>query len=186
MIDLVSLDDYLSSDHSPEGTMCISDLDGFLTGVLCSPDLIKPSEWLPIVWRSNGPLGVDVERHNWATKLILERYNEISSNLNSEPCFVEPVFLQAAEGHIIAMDWCEGFMEAFHMRSQQWDNLLGTKMGQEWMFPILVHILDDDGTPIAGVKQEILDQVLDEASEAIPETIPNIYTFWKSKRSVKS
>ncbi len=54
MVDIERLDTFLMSDDSPENCMQISDLDGFLTGILCSPDLIMPSEWFPIVW--NDPL----------------------------------------------------------------------------------------------------------------------------------
>jgi hypothetical protein len=33
-----------------EETMLIEELDGFVAGLVVCPDLIKPSEWLPIVW----------------------------------------------------------------------------------------------------------------------------------------
>ena len=36
-IDLEALDAYLSSDESPENCMMLSDLSGFLHGVVCSP-----------------------------------------------------------------------------------------------------------------------------------------------------
>jgi uncharacterized protein len=33
-IDLNALDDYLMSDHAPDDSMGLSDLDGFLTGIV--------------------------------------------------------------------------------------------------------------------------------------------------------
>jgi len=36
---------------------------------------------------------------------IMQRYNEIVAALNHEPSQLEPVFWQAKEGHMIAMDW---------------------------------------------------------------------------------
>ena len=36
-IDLDALDDYLMSDHAPDDSMGLSDLDGFLTGVIVGP-----------------------------------------------------------------------------------------------------------------------------------------------------
>src|ERR1700719_2996485 len=33
-----------------EETMLIEELDGFIAGLLVCPDLIKPGEWLPIIW----------------------------------------------------------------------------------------------------------------------------------------
>jgi uncharacterized protein len=37
-----------------EETMLIEELDGFIAGLLVCPDLIKPSEWLPIVFGQDG------------------------------------------------------------------------------------------------------------------------------------
>jgi uncharacterized protein len=37
-IDLDALDDYLMSDHVPDGSMGLSDLDGFLTGIVVGPE----------------------------------------------------------------------------------------------------------------------------------------------------
>ena len=33
-----------------EETMLLEELDGFIAGLLVCPDLIKPGEWLPIIW----------------------------------------------------------------------------------------------------------------------------------------
>ena len=54
-IDLDALDDYLMSDHAPDDSMGLSDLDGFLTGVVVGPELILPSEWLPVIWGGAEP-----------------------------------------------------------------------------------------------------------------------------------
>jgi uncharacterized protein len=43
-IDLDALADYLVSDHAPDNSMGLSDVDGFLTGVVVGPELILPSE----------------------------------------------------------------------------------------------------------------------------------------------
>ena len=34
----------------PEEAMLLSELDGYLSGILVCPDLILPSEWLPPIW----------------------------------------------------------------------------------------------------------------------------------------
>jgi uncharacterized protein len=48
--DLDHLDKRLSSVGSPPNSMMLSDLDGFLTAVAIGPDLIMPSELLPVMW----------------------------------------------------------------------------------------------------------------------------------------
>ncbi len=37
------LDEFLMSDHAPDDCLQISDLDGFLTGVVIGPELIIPT-----------------------------------------------------------------------------------------------------------------------------------------------
>jgi uncharacterized protein len=186
MVDLEKLDAHLTSEASPEDSLTLSDLDGFLTGILCSPELIPPSEWLPIVWRSEEPNADALDQHIWATQTILERYNEIASFLNSEPPFIEPIFWQAKEGHVIAMDWCEGFAEAYELCQDGWMELLVTPEGQAWMEPVFAHLFDEDGVSLSGASEQELDKVLDEEAEKIPELIPNIFTYWKAQRAPKS
>lgn len=82
--DLVRLAAPLSSDDSPEECMLLSDLDGFLTGVICSPVGIMPSEWLPVALG-----GSPAETPYDVNELIIERYNEI---------------VVAKEGHVVAID----------------------------------------------------------------------------------
>ena len=165
--------------------MLLSDLDGFLTGILCSPDLIMPSEWLPIVWGDKKPSQGDMDAHIWATQAILERYNQIAQALNSEPPFVEPIFLQAPEGHVIAMDWCEGFMQAVHLHKDRWEELLKSKRRRDWLFPIMAHLLDENGNSLVGAHQEELDGLMDTSAKRIPEVVTNIFAYWRSKRTPK-
>lgn len=33
--------------------MTVSELDGFVAGLLVCPEMIMPSEWLPVVWADN-------------------------------------------------------------------------------------------------------------------------------------
>lgn len=105
MIDLEDLDAYLSSDDSPDECMMLSDLDGFLHGVACSPVPIPSEEWMAVA------LGGDpADLPNSVLEGIAAIFLNIIEGLMTDPPEVEPIFWQAPEGHVIAMDWCEGFM----------------------------------------------------------------------------
>ena len=178
MVDLAALDAYLSSDDSPDDCMLLSDLDGFLTGVICCPVLIQPSEWLPrALGGPPGDIPIDL------LELVMQRYNEIVAGLNSKPPFLEPVFWQAKEGHVIAMDWCEGFMDAVALRKAEWDVFRSTKQGKTWLRPIVDHLFDENFVSLSGADERELDSHLDRAAKKIPATVPRIFSYWQSKRA---
>lgn len=175
--DLEALDNYLSSDSSPDRCMLLSDLDGFLTGVLCSPELIMPGEWLTVAF---GTEQIDVPPN--ILELVMARYNQIVAGLNATPRVIEPIFWQAKEGHVIAMDWCEGFMDAVALRKEAWDTFRRTKRARDWMYPIVAHTFDDKGVSLVGANEQQLDALLDASAKKIPETVPKIYAYWQNKR----
>ena len=74
-----------------------------------------PSEWLPVAL---GQPEIDVPPE--IIEAVIQRYNEIVDGLNDSVPHLEPVFWEAKEGHVIAMDWCEGFMDALHLRERAW------------------------------------------------------------------
>ena len=46
-VDLEALEEYLLSSDLPDGTMLLSELDGYLTAIAVSPRAIPPEDWLP-------------------------------------------------------------------------------------------------------------------------------------------
>ena len=75
-VDLDALDAFLMSDRAPEGSMDLSDLDGFLTGIVVGPELILPSEWLPVAWGGAEPAFESVDEAHSVLGTIMGRYNE--------------------------------------------------------------------------------------------------------------
>jgi uncharacterized protein len=46
---------FLTSPAAPKGAMSPMELDGYLTGIVVSPDLLFPSRWLDRIWGENEP-----------------------------------------------------------------------------------------------------------------------------------
>ncbi len=170
MTDFERLDAFLSSDDSAEDTMLLSDLNGFLHGIACSPVEISSHEWMPLAL---GASPDDVPR--WVLEAVGSMFMSILEDLSMDPPEIEPVFWQAKEGHVIAMDWCEGFMEAVKLRADAWDEFAKTREGAELMLPILIHMIDNDGNSMFGITQAELDETLAQAAEAIPMVVPAIF-----------
>ena len=168
MSDLDTLDTYLRSDDAHPDSMVISDLDGFLTGVACGADLIPEKEWL------DHALGDADEAPDPIAHIARKMLQEIQAQLEKgQP--IEPVLWESREGGVIAMDWCEGFMDAVKMRPERWDAFVQTDEGSKLMLPILVHMIDDEGNSAMGIPQGELDAALDTATEALSTIVPAIY-----------
>ena len=97
-VDLDLLDRYLLSDEAPDNGMGLSDLDGFLTGILVGPELIMPSEWLPRVWGGEAPKFANEEQARLILSTIMGRYNEIAASLEAGPTELDPVFWEHRDG----------------------------------------------------------------------------------------
>jgi uncharacterized protein len=121
-IDLDALDDYLMSDHAPDDSMGLSDLDGFLTGIVIGSELIPPSEWLPVIWGGEEPKFETDEEMRTVLGTIMSRYILIIACFNSDPIDFDPIFWEGPEGEVIASDWAGGFLDAVALRPTAWES----------------------------------------------------------------
>lgn len=176
------LDEFLLSDQAPDDCLQISELDGFLTGVLVSPDLIMPSEWMPIIWQGGEPEFTDMAQAERIMGIIMARYNEIIQALDDEPGAFEPLLYEAPDGRMLAADWVEGFMDAFGMRVDAWDPLFEDKEAKYLMGPIMAQLHDKDGKPLIEGSLKEMQEIREEGAQALPYVIKEIYDFWKARR----
>jgi uncharacterized protein len=121
---LASLDD--------DEAMLLSELDGFLAGILVCPDLIMPSEWLPMVWgRGNKDAAPVFENTNQAEQLvglIMERYNAIAAELQRGGGHYEPLFdIDTRHNEILWEIWI-----GFRHRPATAPRSLGQSAGWRW------------------------------------------------------
>jgi uncharacterized protein len=176
-LDMEALDGYLSSDDSPENCMMLSDLDGFIHGVICSPEQIPSEEWMHVA------LGGEPDAvPPWVIDDITDLYMGVAQGLMNDPPNVEPIFWQAREGHVIAMDWCEGFMQAVALRPREWLRLTESGADGHLIAPMVTHMLDDNGNSLMGIPHEKLDQALAEAADAIPDAVAEIFLYWRKAK----
>ena len=112
-----------------EETMLLEELDGFIAGLLVCPDLIKPGEWLPIIWNRDGgeqqPTFDNLDHANRVLGLVMEHYNGVARTLMERPDRYSPLFsVDTRNGDILWELWIEGFETAVGLRSEAWQRLL--------------------------------------------------------------
>ena len=175
-----ALEAYLSSDRSPPDSMGLSDLDGFLTAVAIGPELVMPSEWLPIVWGGEEPVFADDGEAQAVIGGIMSRYNAILRDV-ADGNF-EPILWITADDIVIATDWAEGFMQGIGLRAKAWEPLLHSKRHALLLFPIFALCGDEHGESLLGLDPEDEDRIMAEAGETLPGCVIAVADYWSRRR----
>ena len=105
--------------------MLLTELDGFLTGLLFCPEDIPPAEWMTIVWGTEvdgvppfeDPLDVQ-----WFTNAVAARRDEIARDL-ARGKFQPILDADERDGEILWEYWIDGFAEATALRPDAWKAL---------------------------------------------------------------
>ena len=70
---------FLEHPSRPAGTLTYHELQGFLFTVVSAPDLIQPSEWLPIIFAEEDAVYSNLDEANEILGQIMALYNTINA-----------------------------------------------------------------------------------------------------------
>lgn len=122
------MDDYLDEldqlllNQFDEG-MLLSELDGFLTGIIVSPDMVPPSVWLKHVWGPDTPKFDAPEQLQRFFDLVMRHHNEILAGLD-EPDGFEPILeVDTRSDETLWELWIEGFSKAMKLAPRGWNRI---------------------------------------------------------------
>jgi uncharacterized protein len=150
--------------------MLLSTLDGFLSGIVVCPELIRPGEWLPQIWGGQGAGFADEREADEILGLIMTRYNEIVHDLGGEGLY-EPVLYDDTDGSPLWEIWAEGFAQVLQMRPDAWEVYDATSDAEvSSPFHLLVMLAE---AAIGGEKlpEDIADDVRADAVELIADCL---------------
>ena len=135
----MSLDElahFLNSSSAPPGCMDLSELDGFLAGLVAGPEVVPREEWLAEVWDNEDPDYIDAEEQAAVEGAIFERYAAIESGLDATQLHYTAILWQDEAGTTIAEDWAAGFMQAVSLRTEAWQPALADEDASVLLIPI--------------------------------------------------
>lgn len=184
-VDLEVLNDYLLSERSPPECMDLSELDGFLAGLIASPEPIMPSEWLPVIWDGEEPEFDSEDEAGTILGTILGRYNDIAASLDTEPASFTPVFWEAADGTPVVEDWAHGFMHAVSLRTEAWEPVLRDEESAILLIPIGIIA----GLAVPEIEEEMrlpddaMEELLEDADMMLAACVVGLRAFWRDRPS---
>ncbi|MDH3792917.1 MAG: UPF0149 family protein [Rhodospirillales bacterium] len=173
--ELKELDDFLLSGALGDDAMVLSKLDGFFAGLVVSPALIMPSEWLPLVWGDEEPVFESQDQAQSVVDLILGHYSDVIQQLDRGK--YGPVYDFDRDDTVVWETWIEGFWRAVLLRPHEWaaHGETGDEDLQRAVF-VLTRLQELAATPSADLKPLEIDQELEElAPDLIPDAVETLH-----------
>jgi uncharacterized protein len=169
---------FLASPAAPKTAMPPVELDGYLTGIAVSPDLLLPSRWLGRLWGDDEPLFDDERQLQTVINAVMDRYNTIIAALDTgfeqleakQPIAYRPLFLAGSDrpNHDVVRTWVRGFGKAMALAPEGWIAIAEDERLQPLLSPLagFMDPKDPDFVPA-----ENIEELLDEAAADIPRVV---------------
>lgn len=152
--------------------MLLSQLDGFVAGLVVSPELIPPEEWLPLAWDVEAGEGAsDFEASGPSAgfvSLVMEHYNATAVDLSAGNW--APLFdVDERHDETLWEIWIEGFELAASLRRESWGRIIEGDEDGALAFSGLIQLSE-----IANQESELTkDQIA-----ALTKEAPDLIAFW--------
>lgn len=184
MVDFDALAAFLNDDEVGEGRMDLSELDGFMAGIIAGPAPVSARAWLPIVWGDGDPGFRDVAEETLILETIGARYDAVLAGLDASNASYEPIFWEDFAGATITEDWAAGFMQAVAMNPTAWTGILRDDGTASLLIPIAAIAglaLPADAGGDLDLPEEILDRMIDDAETVLPRCVIELRRFWRAR-----
>jgi uncharacterized protein len=178
------LDNFLLSDRCAEDAMTMDTLHGFLTALAISPEPVPMTEWLPLIWGTDGndkphaPKFKNDKEFERLTNIVSRFMNEILVTFEVAPKEFEPLFVEHDWEGATLIDgeaWAWGFWEGMELRRDAWDPIFQSDLAA-LMRPIYLLGADE----IEEDEMALVDTPpkAHQLSLAIEANLPEIYRFF--------
>ena len=141
--------------------MTVEGMDGLFCALIAGPELVSPSEYMPVVfgeepWRESAFESID--EANELLALMMRHWNSIVAELQTDGVY-EMLLDEADDRGVVGRKWAQGFMRGVAMRKAGWLELFTDENeGQLATIPIVAGEVDPEfpPTPLSEEKAEQL------------------------------
>ncbi|PVA05264.1 UPF0149 family protein [Thalassorhabdomicrobium marinisediminis] len=157
----------LPIDNMP---MTVSELDGYIVGILACPEMIPPSQWLPQVWGKTGEAEFPDEKAGEETiSAVMAHYDSVVASMTGSR-WVDPIYeVDPNSDEVMWEPWVDGFTRAMQLRPDAWSELLDQANEETRATMIFLMALQD----ICTGQSKFTEEEINEIDLGAPDLIPN-------------
>jgi uncharacterized protein len=170
------------SSFGPGCGMNLEQMDGFFAALICGPDNVLPSEYLPKIW-GEGAVFSDQKTMSDVIHLITRHWNAICHTLQSGDVYL-PLLMEDDFGVAQGNDWANGFLRGMHLRREAWTQLLNDDQNAGVLVPILALAHEHDPDPeIRPYKEPVSIERREKLIIGAAASVMSIYRYFREHRS---
>lgn len=169
--------------------MILSELDGYVAGLILCPETIPPDEWLPLVWSASGEEApfADGREAAWYAELVLEHHHAIVRTLDKGPGRYAPFLeVDADRNEILWEIWIEGFEAAVALRPESWGQVIEAEDEDVSMAFASIGALIEISHDESDLEREAIDELTEQAPLLIPRLVDLLYAWRQAHRPASS
>ena len=166
-------------------SMNLEMLDGFLVALICGPELVPPSEYLPEIWGGEIILEKQFSEKPILQEflsLIMRHWNTIVDTLHSGEIHL-PLLLEDENGDSNANDWANGFLRGMELRREHWAPLMNDEDHGGSLIPILALAHEHDPDPaLRSYKEPVNAELRETLIVGATAGVVEIYHYFEAER----
>jgi yecA family protein len=121
-IEKKNLKKLLSMSGEPDNTFSYDELLGYMFGLAMTPEMLAPSEWMPIIFGGDLPEFDSMEQMQTMTGNLIQVYNTFIDDFHNHKLILPFNIEKLKENQLEALyEWISGFEEAIALREELWD-----------------------------------------------------------------
>ncbi len=158
------------------GALSLEELDGFLAGIVLTPEPIPVDEWLPAVCGGVTPGGWDETTIARVVERVVALYDAIKIDI--EEGTFEPLLPLAEAGGTQAWLWAEAFMTAVSLRPEAWKPLLQSEDDVEMLVPIMGLCRDEEAHEWLSLTDADRKHLIANADQVIGDAVNEMAEYY--------
>lgn len=128
---------FLAEPERPKGTMTYPQFAGFVFAVACAPELVRPSEWLPLVFDDQEPNYETLDEAQEVLAAMMALYNQgnrhgVEGSAALPPgCEIRSKPLDNLAADAPLSQWARGFAAGYGYIEETWNEHLPAQLDKE-------------------------------------------------------